>query len=302
MAPVILAGLITAIGSLISGLYNTYQIRKTNDENVESTKAINQQNLDWQKELQAYNTPAEQMKRYQEAGINPLAVIGQTPSTYSGNLNLQTPIKQPEQFDMSSIFQNLGSMGQTMLTNEKIKQEEISTEKMTATKLTDIAQSYELLKKIGIENAETEKKIQLLQENIIDKELQNEFASKTLNERVLQVTQDLKNTELAGKLQATALKIQEIELNYTKAFKNQQFKKAEIEAQKLLQEISNLQSTKRNLTEQGDILAIDKTTAAIQLQMLELITNNYKSMNEIVNPELLRTIAPFITPLVKMAR
>lgn len=76
------------VGALIgtgAGLYDSYQNRKTAKENTERTIAANkaEAELAYQRSIQMwnmqnlYNSPAEQMKRFGAAGLNPHLIYGQ---------------------------------------------------------------------------------------------------------------------------------------------------------------------------------------------------------------------------------
>lgn len=64
------------LGSLTSGILNYFSQKETNKANRELAELAYQQNVEqWERE-NAYNHPAEQMQRLQEAGLNPNLVYG----------------------------------------------------------------------------------------------------------------------------------------------------------------------------------------------------------------------------------
>lgn len=95
-----------AIGSLISGIFNTGQTALTNAANIKAQEMANETNIQLQREANqanldlanlqyqndvnmwnlqnAYNTPAAQMQRYKDAGLNPYLIYG-SGSGSSGN-------------------------------------------------------------------------------------------------------------------------------------------------------------------------------------------------------------------------
>ena len=81
-----------AIGAGVS-YYNMGQQAKFNDQNIDLAKWQNQQNIEQQWQMwnatNEYNKPVNQMKRYEEAGLNPNLIYGQT--------NTANPITLPSQ-------------------------------------------------------------------------------------------------------------------------------------------------------------------------------------------------------------
>lgn len=101
----IVGGLITALADIGMGLYN-------NSEN----KKENSINRNWQEDMMdkqnAYNTPQEQMKRLQEAGINP-ATIGMASGTVQGG-NLSAGVGSSPTLPVSNLGSISGSLSQIM--------------------------------------------------------------------------------------------------------------------------------------------------------------------------------------------
>jgi hypothetical protein len=95
-------------GSAIGGLLNN----KGQDDANAANAAL------W-REQAAYNTPANQMKRYKEAGLNPyLAISGGNPGNMA-NIPEQKPVQRGEMFN--NMFQNLGTIMQARNMSEQNK-------------------------------------------------------------------------------------------------------------------------------------------------------------------------------------
>lgn len=74
--PAAIMGGASLLGGLGSGFLSFLGQKKTNRQNLQITQNQNAFNLaQWQREM-AYNTPANQMKRLREAGLNPHLVYG----------------------------------------------------------------------------------------------------------------------------------------------------------------------------------------------------------------------------------
>ena len=95
----IIGGLASAAGSIGSSMLN-----------AESTAGANKYNIKLWREQAAYNTPANQMARYREAGLNPNLIYSQG---NPGNVS-SAPTVQPKQynFDFAQAVNAMTSMAQ----------------------------------------------------------------------------------------------------------------------------------------------------------------------------------------------
>lgn len=96
IAPLLLGGLVSAGGSVLSGLLGSHSQSQTNKTNLELAKYQNSWNeMMYERNLQdqiklwnmqnEYNSPSEQMSRFLEAGLNPNLIYGQgSPGNASG--------------------------------------------------------------------------------------------------------------------------------------------------------------------------------------------------------------------------
>lgn len=77
------------LGSIVDGIFNSIQAKKQREYNSEQSELAYQRDVDFWNMQNAYNSPKEQMARFQEAGLNPHLIYGQgTPG------NAQTMVKK----------------------------------------------------------------------------------------------------------------------------------------------------------------------------------------------------------------
>lgn len=105
-----------AVGSLIGNLFSQSRQNKKNREMAQFQADANQQSLDKQLD---YNTPANQMSRFQDAGLNPNLIYGQ------GNPGNQSePLKYPDigRVDYGgNIEKAMQGYNQTALTQSQVQ-------------------------------------------------------------------------------------------------------------------------------------------------------------------------------------
>lgn len=140
------AGVVGGIVGGLASIYDTYQSNKTAKENTNKTIAANQAEAEkaYQREIEmwnmqnAYNSPAAQMARYQEAGLNP-HMVGQS-GTGAGNAttmpkynppNIQYRYEAPQPgsgiASILPVIMQVGSWMQNMrYTEEQIKGQKIT--------------------------------------------------------------------------------------------------------------------------------------------------------------------------------
>lgn len=94
------AALIPALAGLAGGVLNAQNQNAQNRESQVYSQHMYQQqkrdNLEFWNMQNAYNSPEQQMKRFQEAGLNPHLIYGQGNSGSAGSI--QSPNPQPVQF------------------------------------------------------------------------------------------------------------------------------------------------------------------------------------------------------------
>lgn len=99
IAPLIIAGLIAAASSIISGIVKSKSDKNANQQQIEYNQAAYGQQradalADWTKQTE-YNSPTSQMARLRQAGLNPILAAGnitsQSPVVRSSDYQSYTP-------------------------------------------------------------------------------------------------------------------------------------------------------------------------------------------------------------------
>ncbi|MBF1542830.1 MAG: hypothetical protein HXO03_05750 [Prevotella salivae] len=98
IAPLVGGAIISAAGSVLGSVLNA----KSNANN----NALQQQLV---QDANVYNTPANQMQRFQDAGLNPYMMLGQV------NAGNQTSVASTNPTDYSSGFQGVGNAANTLI-------------------------------------------------------------------------------------------------------------------------------------------------------------------------------------------
>lgn len=103
----IVGGVAAPLGSLIGGYFSNRAQEKSNRANLELANYQYEKNLEqWNRE-NLYNSPAEQMKRYKAAGLNPNLIYGQQ-NTSANSPQFDAPHIMP----VTGLAQGLGNMFQ----------------------------------------------------------------------------------------------------------------------------------------------------------------------------------------------
>ena len=112
----IISGGASLLGGLFGGLSNKSQVDKANATNLQIARETNQQQYQMFQEqnafnermynqMQSYNTPAAQMQRYQDAGINPYIAAG---NVQTGNVQSSLQSAQAPQLHTAQVAPALG--------------------------------------------------------------------------------------------------------------------------------------------------------------------------------------------------
>lgn len=139
-------GVASGVGSLVSSLFAGSQIRKTvkaQKELADYQFKLNQQQ--WNAE-NAYNTPAEQMKRLQEAGLNPNLVYGN--GTVSGNTTTSGPRYDAPKVDYRQNVENAVANGLNMLMALKMNKSQLNNMEKQGSVLDEEAESKKIANNI----------------------------------------------------------------------------------------------------------------------------------------------------------
>lgn len=219
-----------AVGSIFAAKENRKAVQDTNTANIELAKYQNQWNLDqWNRE-NAYNTPAEQMRRLQAAGINPnLAFSKGTIDNVSASSPTAAPMKVEPYLgntqDMQSMVSNIVSGLQAF---ESYKQAQNQTE-LGKTQI-DFMKADVLNKRLQTEKL-FEEKLGLSYDNYVKKELRK------YNIDMFKLQMDEARANIALKKAQTD--VHTLSLGYTK----KQIQLIGEQIQKVKQETSNLKTT-----------------------------------------------------------
>lgn len=102
----------TAIGSAIGGMFNLGTTALQNEYNKEQAALQNQYNIDMWNRQNEYNSPASQMNRLKEAGLNPNLMYGQGSTGNASSAPSQVaPQKQaPEMAKFGQLFDAISLM------------------------------------------------------------------------------------------------------------------------------------------------------------------------------------------------
>ena len=112
----LISGGASLLGGLFGGLSNKSQVDKANATNLQIARETNQQQYQMFQEqnafnermynqMQSYNTPAAQMQRYQDAGINPYIAAG---NVQTGNVQSSLQSAQAPQLHTAQVAPALG--------------------------------------------------------------------------------------------------------------------------------------------------------------------------------------------------
>lgn len=123
MDPIIGAGLIEGAGSLFGGIINAFSQSSANKTNIQ----LSRENRDWQESMwekqNAYNTPAAQIARLKDAGLNPALMYSQG---NVGNADAVKGVDTPHVQPITGLGQGIASAGssiaQTLIDYERVKQ------------------------------------------------------------------------------------------------------------------------------------------------------------------------------------
>lgn len=176
MNPLIGAGLISGVGSLGSSLISAFGGQKMSKDMMDYQYKLQQQAIDAQN---LYNSPAEQMKRLNAAGLNPNLVYG------------------------NGVDGNQSSAASPSMANRTMD---------IANPLQDLSENYRAAKLLDIQEKNSETDRAYTAAKTVGTLLDNDFKDKSLKDRLEQVAATLANT-----LKDTDWKESNIMLNASKA-------------------------------------------------------------------------------------
>lgn len=115
MDPAVTGAVIGGGSSLLGDIFNLFGQSKANREQEAYNTSVMQQQRQWAVQdinnQNAYNSPAQQMARYKEAGLNPNLIYGEGVTASSGNADMPRSVPSPSfsPSNEASSFSNLGS-------------------------------------------------------------------------------------------------------------------------------------------------------------------------------------------------
>lgn len=196
-----------ALGSAIGNIGNSRRARKAakemNERNIEATNQINRENREFSKEMwnmtNAYNSPAQQMARYKEAGLNPHLIYGSQPQA-SQPMSASTSVPTVENEGADNTFNEVAGAGfqaQQMYLATKKQQAEIDNVK----KANDVMDADIRQKDAGTalafsQNARSQFDLglaEMLKQNVIDS---SNFNTQNAGLSVQKLEQDIMNSKI----------------------------------------------------------------------------------------------------------
>lgn len=192
MDPLIGAGLISGLGSLATGLLNNTVGQANSKELMRYQAELQQQAIDRQNQ---YNSPAEQMKRLQVAGLNPNLVYGHG---VDGN---QSSAASPSMSNRSGQFENpLQDAGQLYLQSQQLQMERIRQRneafESRARRLNLEAKTLGVLADNKLKSATMESNIKQAAQNLINAQRQEDILAQKANNMRIEANNLVETTKL----------------------------------------------------------------------------------------------------------
>lgn len=122
----IIAGVVAIVTALISGEQNKNQAERQASANMDLAKFQAQANENYLEKQLQYNTPANQMSRFQQAGLNPNLIYGQgSPGNQQAPLSF--PDIKPADYQKNTIDNIAPLFNQTRLVNSQVQAQDANT-------------------------------------------------------------------------------------------------------------------------------------------------------------------------------
>lgn len=205
----IVGSAIAAAGALAGSAVNAISTSSTNKRQEDLMREQMAYQTGEREATQAYNSPVEQRKRFQAAGINPYLALGQmeagntTAMTSPSAPSLQAPqygdVLKALSGSLNEGIQGYQGLQQTEMNNLGIEQMAIDTKYKLQDKLLDLVQ-----KRMNIANSSADlktknKSLDLLDKQIKSMELDIEFLGKSMDDRLATTTANRHLAELDEK-------------------------------------------------------------------------------------------------------
>lgn len=137
IAPLIVAGIIAAAGSILGGILKGKSDKNANEDQREyNDMAYGRQRsdalADWNMQNE-YNSPTSQMARMRQAGLNPILAAGNITSSSPTVRSTDYNSYNPRPVDYSSTVSNLGQIaGDTIMSSADLRSKEAQTDNLKA--------------------------------------------------------------------------------------------------------------------------------------------------------------------------
>lgn len=330
LLPIIMA----LIGQMASGGVAYLSQNQINKQNVDLQNLANQQNIDlqnlanrqninlqqmtneqnyrmWQQQVE-YNQPQNQVNRLRQAGINPITAFGGIQNTMPNPPQMQAAdtkaadIKAPQITNaaiqqliagMQSQFSQVGqNIAQNKLIQKQIEEKDISNELNRKLIPTLLAKNIQELENMGITSSKLKNEVKLLTEQIIEKELQNQFTIETWSQNLQKIANEVDNGKIQNEILEIAKRTNEYNLTYQKAIGQKNIQLAEETYKKLQQEVITLENmNKRELDRwmnENEQASLDKLLKSIQVELNTMELELYQSFEDETgaSPNLLKTL------------
>ena len=213
MAPLIAAGLIEAGSSIINGMIQNHQVNNQN----------------------AYNSPASQMGRFQQAGLNPNLIYSEGNAGNMASAAYQSPTPNVD------FGKGISGMMNMLSTYQNIKQSQAgieNTNKDTALKDSQIAQTQANTRNAATQNDVmlTQMRYQTLQSQILQSDLNYRDKQNALRTAAMFLQNELtsQQTENAKYQRDVMMPMQATNLGATTAYQQQQTRNLDYTLQNLM--------------------------------------------------------------------
>lgn len=219
MDPIIGGALISAGTGAVNNLLSGAGSRRQNHRNVQN----------WKMQME-YNTPANQVKRLKEAGLNPALLYGNSSGGVAGNASGSPSAASAPQYSVPNVAQDIMSykrfeIEQDIL-KQKLAQEEVNTAQLALNLDVDERTKEDIISKIisesGVALTNWKSKAQDFDiKNLSDfggslNKLRKGYLNDILN-RYAKNAQDLSNSRKLGRLRDLQAELQEQQVDFFKS-------------------------------------------------------------------------------------
>ena len=193
-------------------------------------KKADERNIEFWRMQNAYNHPAEQMKRLREAGLNPNMIYGTSPTSAVGNAGDISPSK-PSPYNIENPLKNITQFADVKQRNAQTNNLETQNTVLRQEALLKAAQTTDAIYKgqrgkldLGIARelkdtqiSAAKANLRSIEEQIIGAKLDNDFKDQSIKDRVKDVfyrvenaKENLKGTRLLNELRTLERDLKQI--------------------------------------------------------------------------------------------